>query len=165
MTKLPQQSVVSEEVQLLRGGAIVTNLLGAFGQRLKETRLTALLGYLLATRPEPLMDLLGFTGRILSVRLEMRHDEGRSDILVETSCGLGVIEAKVDTTDASAQSLRYPARWRVLLTLLPGVERRAVTRQVHWQQLSDRLDAMALSGHQPIDSWSPNSLPTYRSIT
>lgn len=148
---LPHQSIVSEEVLLLRGGAIVTNLLGAFGQSLKETRLTALLGYLLAMRPEPLMTLLGFTGRIISVRLEMSHDECRSDILVETSCGLGVIEAKVDTTDASAQSIRYPARWRVLLTFLPGVERRGVTCQVHWQQLADRLEVTALTGS-----------PTYR---
>lgn len=146
MTKHSPQAIVLEEVELLRGGAIVTNLLGALGQSLKETRLTAFLGYLLAMRPEPLMPLLGFTGHILSVKLETRHDEGRSDILVETSWGLGVIEAKVDTTDASAQSLRYPARWRVLLTLLPGVKRKAVTRQVHWQQLADWLDETAQTG-------------------
>jgi len=143
---LPSRSIVSEEVQLLRGGAIATNLLGAFGQSLKETRLTALLGYLLAVRPEPLVTLFGFSGRVLSVCLETRHDEGRSDILVETSRGLGVIEAKVDTTDASAQSHRYPARWRVLLTLLPGEERSNILRQLHWQQLADWLDATAQSG-------------------
>jgi hypothetical protein len=92
------------------------------------------------------MTLFGFTGRVLSVHLETRHEEGRSDILVETSRGLGVIEAKVDATDASAQSHRYPARWRVLLTLLPGAERRAGMRQLHWEQLADRLDATAQTG-------------------
>ena len=78
-----------EEIQLMRGGAVVTNLLGAFGQSVKETRLTAWLGYLFAVQPEPLMPLFGFKGNMMSVRLETRHDEGRSDILVETSRAFG----------------------------------------------------------------------------
>jgi hypothetical protein len=127
----------------MRGGAMSTNLLGAFGQSLKETRLTALLGYLLAMRPEPLTSLFGFTGRVLSVGLETRHDQGRSDILIETSRGLGVIEAKLDATDASTQSQRYPARWHAQLTLRPQTERSAATRQLHWQQLADRMDVTA----------------------
>jgi hypothetical protein len=132
-----------EEVQLMRGGAMVVSLLGAFGQSLKETRLTSWLGYLLSMQPEPLVSLFGFKGTVLAVRLETRHEDGRSDILVETSQGLGVIEAKVDATDASAQSRRYPARWRALLTLAHSNTQRSGTHHVHWRQLADCLDAVA----------------------
>ena len=132
-----------EEVQLMRGGAMVVSLLGAFGQSLKETRLTSWLGYLLSMQPEPLASLFGFKGIVLAVRLETRHEDGRSDILVETSQGLGVIEAKVDATDASAQSRRYPARWRALLTLANSNTQQSGTHHVHWQQLADCLDAVA----------------------
>lgn len=136
------QSNQTEEIQLMRGGELVTNLLGAFGQSVKETRMTAWLGYLFAMQPEPLMSLFGFTGNVMAVRLETRHDEGRSDILVETSHGLGVIEAKVGATDASAQSKRYPARWRSLLTSA-HTNNHSRIRNVHWQQLADCLDKIA----------------------
>jgi len=107
-----------EEVQLMRASEIVVSLLGAFGQSLKETRLTAWLGYLLSLKPEWLAPLFGFKGNVLEISLENYHEDGRSDILVKTSQGLGVIEAKVDATDASAQLKRYQARWRALLTLI-----------------------------------------------
>jgi hypothetical protein len=139
----------AEEIQLMRGGELVSNLLGAFGLTLKETRLTAWLGYLLSMHPEPLMPLFGFTGVVMAVRLETKHDDGRSDILVETSHGLGVIEAKVGATDARAQSHRYPARWRALLTSAHGTNGSAALRNVHWQHLADRLDAVARSSSPP----------------
>jgi hypothetical protein len=143
--------VEEEEIQLMRGGALVSNLLGSFGHSLKETRLTAWLGYLFSMQPEPLMALFGFTGNIMGVHLETRHEEGRSDILVETSHGLGVIEAKVDATDASAQSKRYPARWRALLTSAHGNNASSRVRNVHWQQLAKCL----------VDS-APNGSSAYR---
>lgn len=127
----------------MRGGTMVASLLGAFGQSLKETRLTSWLGYLFSMQPEPLASLFGFKGNVLAVRLETRHEDGRSDILVETSHGLGVIEAKVDATDASAQSRRYPARWRALLSLAHSNTQRLSTHHVHWQQLADCLDTIA----------------------
>ncbi|MGD1088046.1 MAG: hypothetical protein ABR955_04890 [Verrucomicrobiota bacterium] len=137
------KTIQVEEVQLMRGGAMVVSLLGAFGQSLKETRLTSWLGYLLSMQPEPFASLFGFKGNVLAVRLETRHEDGRSDILVETSHGLGVIEAKVDATDAFAQSRRYPARWRALLTLAHSNTQRSGIHYVHWQQLVDRLNTVA----------------------
>jgi len=140
-----------EEIQLSRGGDLTTNLLSAFGQSLKETRLTAWLGYLLSMQPETLMPLFGFRGRVMAIRLETRHEDGRSDILVETSLGLGVIEAKIGFTDASAQLGRYPARWRTMLTSAQAHSGRSAIRNVHWQQIADCLDKGAR-----------NSSPAYR---
>jgi len=99
------------ENELMRGGDVVSTLTGAFGQSLQETRLTAMLGYLIALNPRPFLNLFGFRGVPQRVCLEKRHDEGRSDILVETNIGKGIIEAKVDATDPLVQSQRYPARW------------------------------------------------------
>jgi len=42
------KGVATAEIPLMRGGEIVSTLTGAFGQSLRETRLTALLGYLIA---------------------------------------------------------------------------------------------------------------------
>lgn len=131
-----------EIVELLRGGSVATNLLGAFGLSLKETRLTAFLGYLLALKSEPLMSLFGFRGNPQSIKLETRHQDGRSDIIVETNAGIGVIEAKVDATDATVQANRYPGRWRAVLTLAPGRPKRDV-RYVQWQTLADKLGSMS----------------------
>jgi hypothetical protein len=140
-----QNLAENDQVQLLRGGSIVVNLLGAFGQSLKETRLTAMLGYLLAMRPEPLVSLFGFSGTVQNVRLETRHDEGRSDIIVETSNGIGVVEAKVDATDAATQVRRYPARWRVSLTSAGANTAGTGIRHVHWIRLVERLAKAAAS--------------------
>lgn len=73
----------------------MSTFVGAFGASLRETRLMALLGSLIALEPEPFLNLFGFSGTARSVRLENRHQDDRSDILVETTAGTGVIEAKV----------------------------------------------------------------------
>lgn len=75
-----------------------------------------MLGYLIALEPERFCEMFSFRGRPLSVSLETRHASDRSDILVETTAGRGVIEAKVTTADPFQQALRYSANWRVLLT-------------------------------------------------
>jgi hypothetical protein len=107
---------IREQVQLLRGGDVVSSLAGAFGTALRETRLTALLGYLIALEPICFLRRFGFFGKPLSVSLETSHATGRSDILIETTEGVGIVEAKVDATDPSKQARKYPAKWRVLVT-------------------------------------------------
>ncbi|MEO7413655.1 MAG: hypothetical protein ABIZ81_09880 [Opitutaceae bacterium] len=153
--RLPNLSV--EKVDLMRGGAVATSLLGAFGVSLKETRLTAWLGFLLAARPEAFLKLFGFQGRVTSVQLELRHADGRSDILVETDLGCGVIEAKVDATDASEQLKRYGARWGAVLALCPG-RFRAGVRFIHWQQLAEVLRATKFS---PVHRFLSDQLISY----
>jgi len=105
-----------ERIDLLRSGSVVSSFAGAFGSALRETRLTAMLGYLIALEPERFCDIFAFRGRPLSVSLETRHASDRSDILIETTKGRGVIEAKVTAADPFRQALKYSAKWRVLLT-------------------------------------------------
>jgi hypothetical protein len=82
-----------EHVSLLRGGSQVTSLLGAFGRSLRETRLTAFLGFLIAQHPESFRNLFAFDGDVREVGLETTEDGGRTDIRIDTSRGECVVEA------------------------------------------------------------------------
>jgi hypothetical protein len=137
-----------ERIDLLRSGSVVSSLAGAFGSALRETRLTAMLGYIVALEPERFCDIFAFRGRPLSVSLETRHESDRSDILIKTTAGRGVIEAKVTTADPFSQALKFPAKWRVLLTehrasgkqtRLPGV------KYLRWRDLVEPLQQLARS--------------------
>ena len=143
----------AEQIDLLRGGAVVSSLAGAFGVSLRETRLTALLGYLIALEPEPFLDLFGFKGEARSVRLENLHEDDRSDILVETASGIGVIEAKIGATDPLAQSKKYGGRWTALLTQhLPSRKRAKLkgVKYLRWQQVADLLDDLSHSRNPKV---------------
>src|SRR3989338_4174464 len=108
--------VAVQQIELLRGGSLVSTLVGAFGGSLRETRLTALLGYLIALVPDPFCVLFGFRGKARSVRLEHRHENDRSDIVVETTAGKGVVEAKIGSADPFEQSRKYGGRLTALFT-------------------------------------------------
>jgi hypothetical protein len=138
-----------EEIDLLRGGAVVTSLASAFGSGLRETRLTTMLGYLVALHSEEFCRLFGFPGFARSVSLETRHDADRSDILIITSEGIGVVEAKVGNHDPFDQSLKYRADWRVLLTEHRPTksERERECRYLRWRGLVPLLDDLCTSNH------------------
>jgi hypothetical protein len=144
--KLPEP--FAEKIELLRGGAIVSSLAGAFGSGLRETRLTAMLGYLVALQPGKFCARFGFSGLALTVALETQHARDRSDILITTTDGMGVIEAKVGSHDPFDQAQKYPARWRVLLTEhLPTRHERARhgCRYLRWRDLAPLLVELAKS--------------------
>jgi hypothetical protein len=137
-----------EEIELLRGGEVVTSFAGALGRSLRETRLTAMLGYLAALKPEPFVKRFGFRGKPLSITLEARHEEDRSDILLQTTDGVGIVEAKVDAVDPLRQSFKYKADWRVLLTQwLPPAKRRQLrgVKYLRWQDIVGLLEELAAS--------------------
>jgi hypothetical protein len=137
-----------EQIDLLRGGSVVSSFAGAFGGALRETRLTAMLGYLIALKPEQFCDIFGFRGRPLSVSLETRHESDRSDIVVDTTGGRGVIEAKVTTADPFRQSLKYPANWHVLLTEHSASDKQKRLHGVkyfRWRALEEPLLQLARS--------------------
>jgi len=143
----------TERIDLLRSGSLVSSLAGAFGNSLRETRLTAMLGYLIALAPERFCDIFAFRGRPVSVSLETRHESDRSDILIETTAGRGVVEAKVGTTDPLRQALKYPAKWRVLLTehLASGRQKRLRgVKYLRWRDLMTLLGQLASSGDNRI---------------
>jgi hypothetical protein len=137
-----------ERIDLLRGGSVVTSFAGAFGSAVRETRLTAMLGYLIALEPERFCDIFAFRGRPLSVSLETRHASDRSDILIETTAGRGVIEAKVTTVDPFRQSLKYSAKWRALLTEHTASGKQKQLRGVkylRWRDLVEPLQQLSRS--------------------
>jgi hypothetical protein len=141
-----QASTDRERIDLMRSGSVVSSFAGAFGSALRETRLTAMLGYLIALEPERFCDIFAFRGRPLSVSLETRHASDRSDILIETTAGRGVIEAKVSATDPFRQALKYSARWRVLLTehTASGKQKRLrAVRYLRWGDLVEPLQQLA----------------------
>jgi len=123
---------------------VVSTFVGAFGGSIRETRLTAILGYIIAQDPKPFLDLFGFQGEPTDVRLENRHEDDRSDILVTTTVGTGLIEAKVDATNPLKQSKRYDAKWKVLLTqYVPSrSEGAGKVKYLHWEQLVKALRAI-----------------------
>lgn len=143
----------AEAIELVRGGAVVSTMVGAFGTTIRETRLTALLGYLIALNPNPFLDLFGFTGKATNVRIEHRHGIDRSDILVETPRGLGVIEAKLGAVDPLEQAKKYRARWTVLLTqYAPSASQRGLKgiRYLRWQELVPLLNRQSRSSNHMI---------------
>jgi hypothetical protein len=147
------KQIESEEIDLLRGGSVVSTLVGAFGGAIRETRLTALLGYLIALEPKPFLELFDFPGKARNVRIEHRHGNDRSDILVETTRGLGVVEAKIGTVDPFEQAKKYNARWTVLLTqYIPSGRQKMLRgiRYVRWQQLNDLLLTSARSQNRKV---------------
>lgn len=126
----------------MRGAMVVSTLTGALGQAIREPRITALLGYLMALQPGPFLRLLGFHGTAQQVSLETRHAEGRSDIRVQTNRGVGIVEAKLDASDPHRQSLRYPGRWAALLCHRPS-KRAGRAMYVHWNDLAKVLRSLA----------------------
>ena len=143
-----QKSADKEQIDLLRCGSVVSSFAGAFGSALRETRLTAMLGYLIALEPERFCKVFAFRGRPLSVSLESRHEADRSDILVDTTEGRGVIEAKVTTADPFRQSQKYPADWRVLLTEHSASDKQKRlhgVKYLRWRALEEPLRNLARS--------------------
>ena len=143
-----QEFADRERIDLLRGGSVVSSFAGAFGSALRETRLTAMLGYLIAIEPERFCDIFRFRGSPLSVSLEMRDESDRSDIVVETSVGRGVIEAKITAADPFSQALKYPAKWHVLLTehMASGKQKRLrAIKYLRWRDLVGLLEGLKKS--------------------
>jgi len=65
-------------IQILRGNYVVSSMLGVFG-RLRETRITSLLGYIMANSPEEFCDAFSIPGLPLSVCVENIHEQNEGD--------------------------------------------------------------------------------------
>lgn len=133
-----------EFIPLYRAGTVVSSLGGSFGRSLRETRLTAMVGYLISLEPKPFLDLFGIKERPTEINLELSEENGRSDIQIVTRSGIGVIEAKTEPVDPLKQVLRYNARWRILLTnyrpsnYVSGKK----TRYITWQNIAKVCDGI-----------------------
>lgn len=126
-------------IPIYRGGSIVSSLGNSFGGSLRETRLTAMVGYLISLAPEPFLNLFDIKEIPTEINLELSEDNGRSDIQLVTSKGTAVIEAKTELIDPLKQAQRYNAKWRILLTnyragsYVSGKKARYIT----WQNIAD----------------------------
>jgi hypothetical protein len=142
-----------ERIELLRGNTLVSTFVGAFGHSLRETRLTALLGYLIALEPKPFLELFHFQGTPLAVSLENSEDGNRPDILLDTSLGKGIVEAKLNSVDPFKQSKKYDAKWKVLLTQFrPPVEKkkRDGVTYLRWDNLEQLLKKLSESKNSKV---------------
>ena len=137
-------------IQILRGNKLVSTYLGTFGHRIRETRLTSTLAYIIARHPSLFCNHFGVLGNAIAINVEnidgKNEDRSRSDIVVETTKGKCVIEAKVTETDPREQSTKYDARWRVLITNFIPKKKFRNTRYFTWQSISEILAVTAKSG-------------------
>ena len=139
---------IADGVTLYRGGTNVSSLLGAFGSSLRETRLTAMLGYLISLSPAEFSRAFGLKGTILFVSIEANHQRDRADIYLKTSRYNVVVEAKRDATDPSIQALKYPADKRVLITnYIPSMRQRSArgAKYINWKDIGIILNSLARS--------------------
>ncbi len=126
-------------IPIYRGGSIVSSLGNSFGGFLRETRLTAIIGYLISLAPKPFLNLFDIKEIPIEINLELSEDNGRSDIQLVTKGGTAVIEAKTELIDPLKQAQRYNAKWRILLTNYnPGSSvSRKKARYITWQNIAD----------------------------
>ena len=102
----------SNTVPLYRGREIVNDLFSALGG-LRETRLTAALGYLLARAPSDFGPLfLDRQSKIDEIQIEETEKSNRYDLVIRTPRKLVVVEAKVGYLQAPAQVIRYIRKLR-----------------------------------------------------
>ena len=105
-------------IPLYRGERIVSSLGNSFGGSLRETRLTAIVGYLISLAPMPFLNLFNLREMPAEINLELSEDNGRSDIQLVTSKGTAVIEAKTELINPLKQAQRYNANGAYFLPII-----------------------------------------------
>jgi hypothetical protein len=99
-------------LRITRAGGEVVSYLSALG-RVRETRLTATVGYLAARFPAEFGPLLGFRpGSAAEIAVEETDEGDRYDVLIRNSGPALVIEGKLGMRQETTQLLRYIRRLR-----------------------------------------------------
>lgn len=126
-------------VPLYRNGNMVSSLCNSFSGSLRETRLTAITGYLISLSPQPFLKLFGITENPTEINLEYSEEVGRSDIQIVTSSGIIIVEAKTELVDPIKQARRYKAKWRILLTNYNPLKNSNSDKikYINWQHIYD----------------------------
>lgn len=138
---------MSDTLTLMRGQVPVTSFLGSLGGTLRETRVTAMIGYLIAHDPVRWGRYLKTSKPISSVQIEADYEKDRADIVVDTTDERIVIEAKVTWTDPKAQVAKYPASRTVMLTNYAPSSAFASKRlrYLSWESLAIFLNTLSTS--------------------
>ncbi|MDP2887108.1 MAG: hypothetical protein Q8P51_19045 [Ignavibacteria bacterium] len=151
----------AQEIPLYRAGTVVSSFLGSFGRALRETRLTAAVGYVISLSPSTFVEVFDLKGHVVSVSLETNDDGDRSDILIQTTSGAAVVEAKIDATDPMDQAFKYNARWRVLVTnhrpTLKQLKLRNI-KYISWREIAVVLAGLSKSPRKPLSFCSTELL-------
>ncbi len=146
-----------EEIRLYRGGVSVSNLFDSLGKSLKETRITAALGYLFSISPERCRELFSINDDISENIVEANHEYGRADIQIDTINNKRyVIEAKLPAVDPQPQSLRYKADYHVLLTNYPYGKgsKSGRIRCINWNEIGEFLSELTKSKDNKVKTIS-----------
>lgn len=135
----------------MRGQMPVTSFLGSLGSSLRETRITAMLGYLIAHAPEPWQEYFGFDKPISSVCIEADYERDRADIYIAAGAKSIIVEAKVTWSDPREQVKKYNAQRKYLLTnyhpTSSNVNRSL--KYVSWLEVSVVLEKLAKNAAKP----------------
>ncbi|MBL7894513.1 MAG: hypothetical protein JNK50_04395 [Bacteroidia bacterium] len=142
MAKQKIKNTQPENIPLYRAGNSVNNFFNSFGNKLRETRLTAALGYLIAEQPFAFKSLFGINGEIIQIEIESFHERDRADIQIETSHGRWIVEAKIDYSNPIIQSKKYAGQRKILLTnSTPNSKQKELIRvkYVNWESIHQTL--------------------------
>lgn len=137
---------ITERIELFRSGEPVSSYLGSFSGSLKETRLTAALGYLISRCSKPFLNLFEIDGPISSVFVENYQGVDRTDVEIAAKGKRYIVEAKVGMTDPAKQARKYRASKRILLTqYIPRSSQKGKkrTQYVLWSDLATVLGEVA----------------------
>lgn len=136
---------------LMRGQIPVTSFLGSLGGTLRETRITAMIGYLIAHAPEKWGHLFELKKPISMVGIEANYAKDRADILVESTSVRVVVEAKVAPVDPSEQVTKYKAHRKYLFTtFIPRSKHNSKTvRYISWERVSALLESLSSTNSKP----------------
>lgn len=105
-----------DKITLMRGRTPVMSFLGTLGSSLRETRLTAMIGYLISHYPKPWEEFLQLKEPVSAVVVEADYQLDRADVLVETPTEQIIIEAKVTPIDPKEQVNKYFGHRKYLFT-------------------------------------------------
>lgn len=146
-----QQNVTAHGVvELFRGQSPAADLFSALGDSLRETRLTAAVGYVMAGNPGGICEVLGIRGRPNRLLVEQADGGERADIILETDKETAVFEAKVDQVDPVEQIRRYALSFKrpgkrlrtfALVPFAKDVWAQNEVTYLPWQTLSAMMSA------------------------
>lgn len=137
------------DIDVFRGGKVVSSLLSTFSVNIRETRLTAMIGYLLSRIPEQiikLFDLPSSVGQARTISIENNQKLKRTDIEIKTSNSTIIVEAKVSYSNPKKQAKNYKGKYKILLTNYhPKLSQRKFSsiKYFSWQSFSEKLEVIS----------------------
>jgi len=143
MNKSARKDDENDKIPIYRQGTVVTDFLSVFGSSLRETRLSAILGYVISKVPRPFLTAFKIKGALKHVFVEYTESRQRADVVIETDREYFIIETKVADVDPVKQILRYanllkknkPARGLCVVPYCPKERYSKGIKIIGWQDI------------------------------